>query len=138
MSKVTANNLIWRHITHPAGMTVPQLAKVTGLSAAAVRGELNALEAAGKVVRQHMPIGKPHLWWRTEHKPLDDDIVLLAMGLAGYHHKSPAKVRSIFGRLSSRAYNPAQRQLLTLAQASQNPHKLAHEAVLQGCTLLGI
>ena len=39
---------IWRHLTHPDGMTVSLLAKATGMSVKEVRADLCALEADGQ------------------------------------------------------------------------------------------
>ena len=43
---------VWRHITHPDGMTVSLLVAATGLSAEQVRAELRALEQDGKAWRE--------------------------------------------------------------------------------------
>ena len=39
---------VWRHITHPDGMTVSLLVAATGLSTEQVRAELRTLEKGGK------------------------------------------------------------------------------------------
>ena len=49
---------VWRHLTHPDGMTVSLLVAATGLSAEQVRAELRALEQDGKACRERAPIGK--------------------------------------------------------------------------------
>lgn len=43
---------VWRHITHPDGMTVSLLVTATGLSKEQVRAELRALEKDGKACRE--------------------------------------------------------------------------------------
>ena len=39
---------VWRHLTHPDGMTVSLLVAATGLSTEQVRAELRALEQSGE------------------------------------------------------------------------------------------
>ena len=46
---------VWRHLTHPDGMTVSLLVTATGLSAEQVRAELRALEQEGKACRERRP-----------------------------------------------------------------------------------
>lgn len=46
---------VWRHLTHPDGMTVSLLVTATGLSAEQVRAELRALEQDGKACRERAP-----------------------------------------------------------------------------------
>ena len=53
---------VWRHLTHPDGMTVSLLVAATGLSKEQVRAELRALEQDGKAWRERAPIGKEHLY----------------------------------------------------------------------------
>lgn len=85
---------VWRHLTHPDGMTVSLLVTATGLSTEQVRAELRTLEQEGKACRERAPIGKEHLWWRTTHRPLCDLTVITAMGLAARLHPTPQRPAS--------------------------------------------
>jgi len=120
---------VWRHLTHPDGMTVSLLVKATGLSAEQVRAELRALEQDGKAWRERAPIGKEHLWWRATHRPLCDLTVITAMGLAARLHPTPSALRAVLQRLSTRAANPAIRQILALSATAKHPHRIVADAV---------
>ena len=120
------NSPLWRHITHPDGMTVSLLVKATGLPVKQVRAELNALEAAGKIVRERAPIGKEHLWWRAGSRPLDDLTVMVAMALAARIHSASGTVRAVIRRLSTLAENPSTRQSLKLCATVKPMHATIH------------
>ena len=120
---------LWRHLTHPEGMTVSLLAKAAGMDKHQVRAELVALEAAGKIIRERAPIGKEHLWWRSGCRPLSDLDAVLAMGLAARFHKTPSALRAVMQRISTRAENPAIRQIIRLSATSHDPHAIAWDAV---------
>lgn len=120
---------VWRHLTHPDGMTVSLLATATGLSAEQVRAELRALEQEGKAWRERAPIGKEHLWWRATHRPLCDLTVLTAMGLAARLHPTPSALRAVLQRVGARAENPGLRQIVRLSATASNPHAIAWGAV---------
>lgn len=111
-----------KHLTHIDGTTTADIAKATGLPVAQIRAELASLEREGRAVRERGKIGYPHLWWRTERKPLADDVVVLCMGLAAAIHRSAGKLRSVLARLATRAADPKLRQVLALAQTSKDPH----------------
>lgn len=111
-----------KHITHIEGTTTADIAKATGLPIAQIRAELAALEREGKAVRERGRVGYPHLWWRTDRKPLGDREVVLCMGLAAAIHKHTGTLRSVLARLSTRAADPKLRYVLGLAQTSRNPH----------------
>lgn len=120
---------VWRHLTHPDGMTVSLLVKATGLTKDQVRAELRALEQDGKLYRERAPIGKEHLWWRSTHKPLSDLTVVTAMGLAAAIHPSPSGLRAVLQRLTTRAENPSIRAIVGLSARSKQPHKIVWDAV---------
>ena len=120
---------IWRHLTHPDGMTVSLLVTATGLSKEQVRAELRALEQDGKAWRERAPIGKEHLWWRATHYPLSDLTVITAMGLAAKLHPSPSRLRAVLQRLSTRAGNPGIRSVLSLCATAKQPHRIVLDAV---------
>lgn len=111
-----------KHLTHIDGTTTADIAKATGLPIAQIRAELAALEREGKAVRERGKIGYPHLWWRTERKPLADDVVVLCMGLAAAIHRSSGKLRAVLARLATRAADPKLRQVLAMAKTSRDPH----------------
>ena len=73
---------IWRYLTQSAGMTAQMLAESTGMTIQAVRADLAELELKGKAARERAAIGKPHLWWRADKRPVDGLHVLLVMALA--------------------------------------------------------
>lgn len=63
---------VWRHLTHPDGMTVSLLVTATGLSKEQVRAELRALEQDGKAWRERAPIGSvsmPSSGWIAARLP---------------------------------------------------------------------
>ena len=120
---------IWRHLTHPDGMTVSLLVKATGMTKEQVRAELGALEAEGKAKRERAPVGKEHLWWRSTNYPLSDLTVITAMGLAARSHESPARLRAVLRRLSTRAANPGIRSVLSLCATAKQPHRIVWDAV---------
>lgn len=111
-----------KYLTNIEGATVADISASTGLSVATVRAGLVVLEHEGKAVRERGRVGYPHLWWRTERKPLADDTVVLCMGLAARIHPSPGKLRSVLSRLATRAADPKLRQVLAMAQTSRSPH----------------
>ena len=111
-----------KYLTHIDGTTVEDIVKATGLPIAQIRAELVALEAEGKAVREHGKVGYPHLWWRADRKPLEDDVVVLCMGLAANIHRSKGKLRAVLARLSTRAADPKLRQVLAVAKTSKDPH----------------
>ena len=120
---------VWRHITHPDGMTVSLLVTATGLSKEQVRAELRALEQDGKAWRERAPIGKEHLWWRATHRPLCDLTVITAMGLAARLHPTPKALRAVLQRVGARAENPGLRQIVRLSATASNPHAIVWGAV---------
>ena len=120
---------IWRHLTHPDGMTVSLLVKATGITKEQVRAELVALERDGKAKRERAPVGKEHLWWRSTNYPLPDLTVITAMGLAARRHESPARLRAVLRRLSTRAANPGIRSVLSLCATAKYPHRIVWDAV---------
>lgn len=122
---------VWRHLTHPDGMTVSLLVKATGMSKEQVRAELAALEQDGKAWRERAPIGKEHLWWRDSHRPLPDDDILLALGLAVGQSKSPKALRATLQHYSTRTQNPALRQILALSATSKNPRRVIAVALAE-------
>lgn len=115
---------IWRHLTHPDGMTVSLLVKATGMTVKEVRADLRALEANGKAIRETAAPGKEHLWWRRGSQPLDELTVVLALNLARRLHANPGKLRSVMRSISTRAAHPAWRQSLALASTALNTSKL--------------
>lgn len=120
---------VWRHLTHPDGMTVSLLVTATGLSKEQVRAELRALEQDGKAWRERAPIGKEHLWWRATHRPLCDLTVITAMGLAARLHPTPKALRAVLQRVGARAENPGLRQIVRLSATASNPHAIVWGAV---------
>jgi len=115
---------IWRHLTHPDGMTVSLLVKATGMTVKEVRADLRALEADGQAVRETAPPGKEHLWWRRGSQPLDELTVVLVLNLARRLHANPGKLRAVMRRVSTRAAHPAWRQSLALASTALNTGRL--------------
>ena len=91
--------------------------------------ELRTLEQDGKAWRERAPIGKEHLWWRATHRPLCDLTVITAMGLAARLHPTPSALRAVLQRLSTRAANPAIRQILSLSSTAKHPHRIVADAV---------
>ena len=120
---------VWRHLTHPDGMTVSLLVNATGMTKEQVRAELVTLEAEGKAKRERAPVGKEHLWWRATHYPLSDLTVITAMGLAAKLHPSPSRLRAVLQRLSTRAANPGIRTVLSLCATAKHPHRIVWDAV---------
>ena len=120
---------VWRHLTHPDGMTVSLLVTATGLSKEQVRAELRALEQDGKLYRERAPIGKEHLWWRLGSRPLSDLDALLVMGLAARLHPTPKALRAVLQRVSARAESPGLRQIVRLSATASNPHAIVWGAV---------
>ena len=55
---------IWRHLTHPDGMTVSLLVTATGLSTEQVRAELRTLERDGKACRERARARLRRRSWR--------------------------------------------------------------------------
>lgn len=111
-----------KYMTHIDGTTTGDLVKATGLPIAQIRAGLVALEREGRAVREAGRVGYPHLWWRTDRKPLADRDVVLCMGLAAAIHRSTGKLRQVLARLATRAADPKLRQVLALAQISKDPH----------------
>lgn len=120
---------IWRHLTKPAGMTAQMLADATGMSIAQVRADLQELEALGKAARERGPIGKPHMWWRVEKRPLDGLDVLLIMALAAELHPSPAKLKEVLASAGSRAKHAGLRKIVAMCAMSKAPHQVVRLAV---------
>ena len=120
---------IWRHLTHPEGMTAKLLADATGMSEKAVRADLAGLELEGKAVRERAPIGKAHLWWRSGCKPLVDLDAFLALALAAQIHKSAGTLRAAMQRIAARTWNPGIKQIVILSAKSSAPHSIIWGAV---------
>lgn len=108
---------------------VSLLVTATGMTAAKVRAELIALEAAGKIVRERAPVGKEHLWWRSGSQPLSDLTAVLAMGLAAKFHKTPRALRAVMQRIGVRAESPGIRQIVAMSARVKDPHAIAWNAV---------
>ncbi|QHF03288.1 DeoR family transcriptional regulator [Pseudomonas asturiensis] len=120
---------IWRHLTNAAGMTAQTLADATGLSLQAVRHDLVELETQGKVSRQRGAVGKPHIWWRTEKRPLDGLDVLVIMALAAEIHSSPAKLKEVLADIGSRAKHSGIRRIVAMCAMSKVPHQIVRTAI---------
>lgn len=114
---------IWRHLTHPLGMTVSLLERATGLTKLQVRQELATLEAEGKAVRERAPIGKEHLWWRRGQQPIDELTVALCMQYSVCFH-APNAIRATLRRLAARSgSNPVRRGYLETIAKSNMPRE---------------
>lgn len=120
---------IWRHLTKPAGMTAQMLADATGMSIAAVRADLQELEALGKAARERGPIGKPHMWWRAEKKPMAGEDALLIIGLAAELHASPAKLRDILAKVGMRVQHKGLQKIIVMCANSKAPHAVVRLAI---------
>lgn len=105
-------------------MTAKQLACAAGMSIKQARSDLAELEARCKVARERRPVGMPHLWWRTESRPLSDDDALFNMALAAAIHPEPAKVRDVMLVVAKRARNPAIREIVSRCATSSDPHRI--------------
>jgi predicted ArsR family transcriptional regulator len=120
---------IWRYLTQAAGMTAQMLADATGMTIQAVRADLVALETQGKVSRERGPVGKPHLWWRSEKRPLDGLDVLLIMALAAENHASPAKLKEVLADVGSRAKHAGLRKIVAMCALHKSPHEVVRLSV---------
>lgn len=111
---------IWKHLTHPLGMTVSLLEKATGLTRKQIRADLAALEAEGKAVRERAPVGKEHLWWRRGQQPIDELTVALCMQWAATFQEARA-IRATLQRLAARSGASPERRayLVTLAKSDR-------------------
>lgn len=118
-----------RHLTKIEGTTVAELAKATGQTIKQVRAELNALEAQGKAYRQRAAVGRPHLWWRVDRKPLSSLDMLLAMAIAARIHKAPGKLRAITRALSTRVVDPVGKRVMQMVATSSKPAEVIARAV---------
>lgn len=123
-------SITYRHITRREGITAPELAKATGLPLPAVRAELNALLAEGKLVcqRAERP-GQPHRWWRVGRRPLDNLSVLVVAASAARIHSARGKLRDVLRGLADRAADPVLAQVVALAAGSKAPHAIVAEAL---------
>lgn len=110
-------------------MTAQMLADATGMTIQAVRADLVELEAKGKISRERGPIGKPHLWWRAEKRPLDGLDVLLVMALAAEIHPSPAKLKEVLADVGSRAKHAGLRKVVAMCAMSKVPHEIVRLSV---------
>lgn len=115
---------LWRYLTKSEGMTAKQLACAAGMSIKQARSDLADLETRSKVARERQPVGMPHLWWRTESRPLSDDDALFNMALAAVIHPEPAKVRDVMLVVARRARNPAIREIVSRCATSRDPHRI--------------
>lgn len=120
---------IWRYLTQSAGMTAQTLADATGMSIQAVRADLVALETQGKVARERGSVGKPHLWWRAEKRPLDGLDVLLVMALAATLQPSGERLKEVLADVGGRAKNPAHRKIVAMCAMSNAPRQIIWEAL---------
>lgn len=120
---------IWRYLTQAAGMTAQMLADATGMTIQAVRADLVALEIRGKVSRERGPVGKPHLWWRSEKRPLDGLDVLLIMALAAKIHASPVKLKEVLADVGSRAKARSIQGIVVLCATSREPHRVVWDSL---------
>lgn len=120
---------IWRYLTNPKGMTAQELAGATGMSIQSVRADLVDLEAKGKIARERGPVGKPHVWWRTEKRPLDGLDVLLIMALAAEFHQSPTTLREVLASAGSRAKDKGLEKIVAMCAMSRAPHAVVRAAV---------
>lgn len=120
---------IWRYLTNPKGMTAQALADATGLSIQQVRADLVDLEAKGKISRERGPVGSPHLWWRTEKRPLDGLDVLLIMALAAEFHQSPDTLREVLASAGSRAKDKGLERIVAMCAMSKVPHTIVRTAI---------
>ncbi len=110
-------------------MTAQTLADATGLSIQTVRQNLVELEGQGKVSRQRGPVGTPHVWWRTEKRPLDGLDVLVIMALAAEIHASPAKLKEVLADVGSRAKHAGIRKIVAMCAMSKVPHQIVRTAI---------
>lgn len=110
-------------------MTAQALADSTGMSIQAVRADLVELEGKGKVSRERAAIGQPHLWWRSEKRPLDGLDVLLIMALAAEIHASPVKLKEVLAEVGSRARHKGLQKILFMCATSKDPHLVVRLSV---------
>lgn len=120
---------IWRYLTNPKGMTAQALADASGLSIHQVRADLVELEAKGKIARERGPVGAPHIWWRTEKRPLDGLDVLLIMALAAEFHSSADTLREVLASAGSRAKDKGLERIVAMCAMSKAPHAVVRAAV---------
>jgi predicted ArsR family transcriptional regulator len=110
-------------------MTAQELAGATGMSIQSVRADLVELEAKGKIARERGSVGKPHVWWRTEKRPLDGLDVLLIMALAAEFHASPATLREVLASAGSRAKDKGLERIVAMCAMSKDPHAIVRTAI---------
>lgn len=110
-------------------MTAQELADATGLSVERVRADLVGLEQERKVFRERGPVGKPHVWWRTNKRPLDGLDVLLVMALAAEIHQSTAKLKEVLANAGSRAKHTGLKRIVAMCAASKSPHAIVRTAL---------
>lgn len=110
-------------------MTAQALADATGMTIQVVRADLVELEARGKVSRERGAVGQPHLWWRSERRPLDGLDVLLIMALAAEIHTSPAKLQEVLADVGSRAKHAGLKKILFMCATSKAPHQIVRLSV---------
>lgn len=115
---------IWRYLTQSAGMTAQMLAESTGMTIQAVRADLAELELKGKAARERAAIGKPHLWWRAEKRPVDGLHVLLVMALAAELQPSAAILKEVLADVGSRAKSPAISKIVAMCAMSKAPREI--------------
>lgn len=120
---------IWRYLTRATGMTAQMLVDATGMTIQAVRSDLVELEVQGKASRERGPIGRPHLWWRTEKRPLEGLDVLLIMGLAAEIHESPAKLKEVLADVGGRAKHAGLRKIVAMCAISKAPHQIVRASI---------
>lgn len=123
-------SITYRYITRREGITAPELAKATGLPLPAVRAELNALLAEGKLVcqRAERP-GQPHRWWRAGQRPLDNLSVLVVAASAAHIHSARGKLRGVLRGLADRTADPALAQIIGMAAGSTAPHTIIADSL---------
>lgn len=118
-----------RHLTKIEGTTVADLCKATGQPVAQIRANLLDLESQGKACRKRASIGKPHLWWQVDRKPLSSLDILLAMELAAQIHNAPGKIRAITRSLSTRVIDPVGKRVMQMVSTSSKPKEVIARAV---------
>ena len=115
---------IWRYLTQSAGMTAQMLAESTGMTIQAVRADLAELELKGKAARERAAIGKPHLWWRAEKRPVDGLLLLLVMALAAELQPSATILKEVLADVGSRAKSPAISKIVAMCAMSKAPREI--------------
>lgn len=120
---------IWRYLTHPAGMTVQQLADSTKLSIVRVRADLVELEREGKAFRVRGSVGTPHLWWRAEKRPIGRLDALLSMALAAALHTSKDTLREVLAGIGNRSKSKQVQKAIVLCATANDPHTVTWSAL---------